>query len=194
MTLQPLFPRQPVPSLSIQTVGGETWQLSEQTPENFTLIVFYRGFHCPICKTYLADLEKKLGEFEKRGVSVVAISSDAQERAERSQKEWGLENLTVGYGLALEKAREWGLYISASRGKTSTGVDEPARFSEPALYLVKPGGTLYFGSVQTMPFARPNFREVLGALDFVLDKDYPARGEITDAQLEREPDANTVGR
>ena len=183
MTLHPLFPRRPVPSLSVQTVGGETWQLGDQTPENFTLIVFYRGFHCPICAKYLGDLEQKLGEFDRRGVGVVAISSDSQERAERSRKEWALENLTVGYGLELEKAREWGLYISASRGKTSTGVDEPAMFSEPALYLVRPDGTLYFGSVQMMPFARPNFREVLGALDFVLSKDYPARGEVTDAQL-----------
>ena len=190
--MRPLFPRQPVPSLNVPTVGGETWQLGDQTPENFTLVVFYRGFHCPICATYLGDLEKKLDEFEKRGVSVVAISSDSRERAERSKNEWGLENLTVGYGLELGKAREWGLYISASRGKTSAGVDEPALFSEPALYLVRPDGTLYFGSVQTMPFARPNFREVLGALDFVMSKDYPARGEVTGAQLGRELSAETV--
>ena len=190
--MRPLFPRQPVPSLNVPTVGGETWQLGDQTPKNFTLVVFYRGFHCPICATYLGDLEKKLDEFEKRGVSVVAISSDSRERAERSKNEWGLENLTVGYGLELGKAREWGLYISASRGKTSAGVDEPALFSEPALYLVRPDGTLYFGSVQTMPFARPNFREVLGALDFVMSKDYPARGEVTDAQLGRELSAETV--
>ena len=186
MTLQPLFPRQPVPELDVPTIGGDPWQLSAQTPENFTLIVFYRGFHCPICANYLADLEKKLGEFAKRGVNVVAISSDTEARAARSKEEWGLAQLTIGYGLTLEKAREWGLYISTSRGKTSTGVDEPAMFSEPALYLVRPDGTLYFGSVQTMPFARPNFREVLSALDFVMRKDYPARGEVTDAQLKRE--------
>jgi len=29
---------------------------------------------------------------------------------------------------------------------TSAGVEEPARFSEPALYLIQPDGTLYFGS------------------------------------------------
>ena len=60
------------------------------------------------------------------------------------------------------------------------GFEEPALFSEPGLFLVRPDGTLYFGTVQTMPFARPNFREILGALDFVLAKGYPARGEIVD--------------
>ena len=29
-----------------------------------------------------------------------------------------------------------------------------------------------------MPFARPHFREILGALGFVLANDYPARGEL----------------
>ena len=177
--IQPLMPRRKVPSLEVATVGGGMWDLASSTPEHFTLVVFYRGLHCPICATYLGDLEKKLGEFEKRGVDVVVISSDTEERAEEAKKAWGLDNLTVGYGLTLDKAREWGLYISSSRGKTSTGVLEPDLFSEPALYLVRPDGTLYFGSVQTMPFARPNFREVLGALDFVIAKDYPARGEVT---------------
>jgi hypothetical protein len=45
---------------------------------------------------------------------------------------------------------------------------------------VRTDGTLYFASVQTMPFARPNFSEVLQALDFVLNNDYPARGEVID--------------
>ena len=184
--LTPLFPRQQVPSLDVPTVGGERWSLSAQTPENFTLMVFYRGFHCPICSSYLGDLEKKLPEFEKRGVGVVTVSSDVQERAERAKTEWNLENLTVGFDLDLQKAREWGLYISTSRGLTSTGVEEPAMFSEPALYLVRPDGTLYFGSVQTMPFARPNFREVLSAIDFVLAKGYPARGEVIDIEANTE--------
>jgi hypothetical protein len=85
----------------------------------------------------------------------------------------------VGYGLDLTTARTWGLYVSSGNRKTSAGVEEPARFAEPALYLVRPDGTLYFGSVQTMPFSRPHFADVLTAIDFVQAKNYPARGEVT---------------
>lgn len=53
-------------------------------------------------------------------------------------------------------------------------------FSEPALYIVRADGTLYFGSVQTMPFARPSFQELLGSLDFAIQRNYPARGEVVD--------------
>lgn len=178
--ISPLIPRQPVPALSVETVAGETWTLAAQKPENFTLIVVYRGLHCPICSTYLRDLDRKLEEFGARGVEVIALSSDDAGRAAQTWQDWKLENLTLGYGLTLDKAREWGLYISAGIGTTSIGIEEPERFVEPGLFLIRPNGELYFASIQTMPFARPDFGAILKALDFVLAKNYPGRGEIVD--------------
>ena len=62
-------------------------------------------------------------------------------------------------------------------GKTSVGIEEPALFSEPRVFLVRPDRTLYWAAVRSMPFARPHFREILSALDFAIANDYPARGE-----------------
>lgn len=179
--LTPLFPRQPVPPLMVPLAGGGSFDLAAERSEQFTLVVFYRGLHCPLCKAQLRDLEEKLPEFEKRGVGIVAISTDVQDRAERTKSDWSLQNLRIGYGFGLRAARAWGLYVSSSNGKTSAGLEEPALFAEPALYLIRPDGTLYFGSVQTMPFARPHFSDVLSAIDFVVAKGYPARGEVTAA-------------
>ena len=178
----PLMPRQPVPALSLPLVGGGTWSLAEQSPENFTLVVFYRGLHCPICSTYLGDLNRKAGQFAERGVNIVVASSDGAERAAEAKEKWGLDGLDLAYGLSLDEARKWGLYVSSGIGKTSIGIEEPALFNEPGLFLVRPDGTLYFGSVQTMPFARPAFGDLLKALDFAIARDYPARGEIVDEQ------------
>ncbi|MCA9970660.1 MAG: AhpC/TSA family protein [Anaerolineales bacterium] len=172
-----LKPRQPVPSLSVPTVGGGTWTLNAQAPQNFTLIAFYRGRHCPVCKRYLADLHRKVADFAARGVAVVAVSTDTAARAAETKTEWELHNLTVGYGMSIDKAREWGLYISTSRGKTSLGILEPDLFSEPGLFLVRPDGTLYAAIYLTMPWGRPLFAEILAGLDFILANDYPARGE-----------------
>lgn len=111
---------------------------------------------------------------------MVAIPSDDAERAERSKQEWKLPNLKLGYGLDLHVARAWALYVSTGRGMTSAGVEEPALFTEPGLFLVRANRTLYFASVQTMPFARPHVADILGALDYVVAKEYPARGEVID--------------
>jgi peroxiredoxin len=175
-----LLPRQPVPPLEVSTLEHGTWRLADQHPEHFTMVVFYRGLHCGICSRYLADLERKLDAFKERGVEVIAISSDTEERARQSKEKWQLPNLTIGYGLDLDTADAWGLYISTSRGMTSAGVEEPKLYSEPGLFLVQPDGKLYFATVQTMPFTRPAFADLLNAVDFVTSKDYPARGEVVD--------------
>ena len=176
----PLIPRQPVPQLSLPLVGGGTWSLSAQSPQKFTMIAFYRGLHCPVCSTYLGDLNRKAEQFRERGVNILVASNDGEARATETKDKWGLDALDVGYDLPLDAAREWGLYVSSGIGKTSIGIEEPALFSEPGLFLIRPDGTLYFGSVQTMPFARPAFGDILKAVDFAIARNYPARGEVVD--------------
>jgi peroxiredoxin len=172
-----LVPRKPVPSLEVPTLDGDIWRLSERKPAKFIMIVFYRGRHCPVCKLYLEDLTKKLGDLAARGVETIAMSTDDEDRARDTAAEWALDGLKIGYGLSVEKAREWGLYVSSGRGKTSIGVEEPALFNEPGFFLVRPDGTLYWSIVQTMPFLRPHFAELVAVLEKIEQMDYPARGE-----------------
>lgn len=174
-----LTPRHPVPSLNVPIVGGGRFVLGANPGKQFDLIVFYRGLHCPICAKYLLELERLSGDFASRGVQIVAVSSDDESRGKEMSDKVKASGTKFGYDLSLRSARQWGLYISTSRGKTSIGIDEPALFSEPGVFLVKPEGTLYYGSVQTMPFARPAFQDLIGAIDFAVAKDYPARGEFT---------------
>ncbi len=174
-----LIPRKPVPELKVPTLAHGIFDLQSQSPQNFSLIVFFRGLHCPLCIKYLKELGQLLPDFVQRGVSVIAISSDDQDRAQQMAAKVGVADLCFGYDLPLSDARHWGLYISESIGKTSIGVEEPKRFAEPGLFLVKPDQTLYYGAVQTMPFARPSFADLLMAIDFATSKNYPARGEYT---------------
>lgn len=181
MSVSALVPRQPVPALSLALVGGGRFVLGADPAERFDLIVFYRGLHCPICAKYLIELERLAPEFAKRGVAIVAASSDDAERAQAMATKVNAQSVRFGHGLSLASARQWGLYVSTSRGTTSIGIEEPALFSEPGVFLVKPDATLYYGAVQTMPFARPAFQDLLGAIDFAIAKDYPARGEYVGA-------------
>ena len=172
-----LATRQPVPNLSVSTLDGPTWALDQQAVENFTMVVFYRGLHCPKCKLSLTELNRKAGEFAELGVGIIAVSCDDEDRARTARDDWKLHNLTIGYGLSIDDARAWGLYISTSNGVTSIGVEEPELFCEPGLFVIQSDGNLYMTAIQSMPFARPLFAEVAPAIKFVLEKGYPARGE-----------------
>lgn len=95
--LVPLFPNQTVPPLRGDLAGGGQFDLASEKPTNFTLVVFYRGLHCPICKTQLKDLESKLDDFEERGVAVVAVSTDSKERREQTREK--LETVAAAHRL-----------------------------------------------------------------------------------------------
>jgi len=172
------LPRTSAPSLDVTLTSGPSWRLADQDPDTFTLIVFYRGHHCPVCADYNATLNDLVDDFADRGVNVVAVSMDSEERAQKSKDEWGLDDLDVAYGLTEEQARNWNLYVSEGIKE-----EEPDLFSEPGLFLVRPDGTLYYGAVNSMPFGRPDLKAMLGALDFIDQHDYPARGEVPEAAL-----------
>ena len=93
--LSPLIPRQPVPPLEVPLVGGGTWSIASASGYPFTMIVVYRGLHCPICKSYLGKLEHHYAAFRDKGVEVIALSGDTEERASRAKSEWGLERLPI---------------------------------------------------------------------------------------------------
>ena len=172
-----LIPRKPVPELNVPTLAHGGFNLHSESPQNFSLIVFFRGLHCPLCIKYLKELGQLLPDLAQRGVSVIAISSDDESRAMEMSTKVGVADRRFGYDLALSVAKQWGLYISEGIGKTSIGVEEPKRFAEPGVFLIKPDHTLYYGAVQTMPFARPSFTDLMMAIDFSISKNYPARGE-----------------
>ena len=165
-----LMPRQKTPNLTVPLAGGGQFDLASEGSERGTVICVYRGLHCPLCATYLTELEKLTPEFNARGVGTVGISTDPQDRAEDMVTKIDAKHLRIGYDLPLQDARDWGLYISTSKGASSIG-----------LFLVQPDRSLYYMSVQTMPFVRPHFSELLSAVDGAMKSGYPARGEYTGA-------------
>lgn len=179
LTRRPL-PRQLVPDLSVPLVGGPRWRLCDQKPQNFTMLLFYRGLHCPECKTYLQEAEARHKSFRAQGVSVIALSCDDEARGLATERDWELELLPLAYGLTARQARSYGLYLSRGRAghPTPHGMEEPQIFVEPGLFLIRPDRSLYFASVQNMPFARPPLLEVLRMIEWTVANSYPARGDF----------------
>ncbi len=160
--------------LTVNGKGGGRWALANEKPEKLALLAFYRGVFCPICRVWMTDLDRLAPQFEKRGVSVIALSCDTKDGAEKAVKDWGLKNLRVGYKLEVEDARKAGLYISRGRGMNpTTGKKEPMLFAEPALLLVRPEGALYAAWIQSTLYARVHIAEVLTAVDNFVAKGLP---------------------
>lgn len=166
-----LCPGQPVPQLDLPCVGGDRFNLQSQTPKTFTMLVVYRGLHCPICKSYLKDLSDNLPKFSAAGCDAIALTSDPENRASQAHKDWELVSLPLAYDMPIEAGRQWGLAVSKSMREA-----EPDLFLEPGVFLVKPDATLFAAWTQTVPFARPAIDALLRGVQFVQKNSYPARG------------------
>ena len=149
----------PLPRLELPLVGGGTRFLGELNGCRFVVLVFYRGSHCRRCNPYLNIFQSLLPEFLDCGAEVVAVSADERSRAEESVASWGIGRLKVAYGFPLEKAAEWGLYVT-ERGKP----EDPPLFTEPALFIVGPDGRLDHGIINPAQRLRPNPDEILAHL------------------------------
>lgn len=166
-----LKPKEKAPKINIDLVNDTKWNLDAQDPENFTLVIFYRGKHCPLCKSYLQELQTKISKFTDLGVNVIAISSDTEKRAKAAYEEWEVADIPMGFEYPIEEAKKWGLFISQGIKE-----EEPEEFLEPGLFLLNPDGALYSASIQSMPFARPAFDDLLKGLKYIIKNEYPARG------------------
>ncbi|MDP9890588.1 redoxin domain-containing protein [Pseudarthrobacter enclensis] len=170
-----LVPTQTAPDLGLPLVGGGTTddlKLGTGDGGRFSLIVFFRGLHCPICRKQLAEIDKRIEDLKSAGIAqVAAVSMETADRSARIVNEWHLANLPVAYGLGEEAARAWGLNLSHA---IKDG--EPDLFNEPGIFILDEDGTLFWSSTATMPFGRPSLDDVIAGVRYAKDHDYPARG------------------
>ncbi|MBG6218835.1 peroxiredoxin [Arthrobacter sp. CAN_A6] len=170
-----LLPTQPVFELDLALVsGGTTGDLNLGTGADgrFTMVVFYRGLHCPVCRKQLTEIDRRLDDLKVAGIGrVLAVSMETQERSNQVVDQWHLRNLPVAYGLTEAAARDWGLNLSQAINE-----GEPALFNEPGIFILDQDQTLFWSSTATMPFGRPALDEIIAGVRYAQEHDYPARG------------------
>lgn len=174
-TRMSLTPMQTPPALSLPlTGGGSTDDLALGTGADgrFSLVVFFRGLHCPVCRKQVCELDRRLADLREAGVGrVLAVSMETPERSAQLVQEWHLDDLPVAHSLSEASARQWGLLVS-----TAIKDGEAPVFNEPGMFVLDADGTLYWSNVSSMPFGRPDLNDVIAGLQFAQKADYPARG------------------
>lgn len=159
----------PFPAMAWSAVDGASIDLQSQ--EGWRLLVVYRGKHCPICKTYLDELEQLKARFKDAGIYFAAVSADKKHKAQGQAADCNW-TFPIGYDLSIEQMRELGLYISDPRSPEET--DRP--FSEPAIFVINPDGNVQIIDISNAPFSRPALAPLLKGLTFIIKEGYPIRG------------------
>ena len=158
-----------IPDIYFSLINGNSIRLSEET-SNWTLLIVYRGLHCPICKDYAAKFENKLPKLEDINTQLIFISADPKDKATKFAEELNL-NSKIGYGLTIDQMRNLGLYLSEPRPNEVDYV-----FPEPGLFLINPKGKIHIIEISNAPFIRPDIDLILRGINHIQENNYPIRG------------------
>ena len=100
-----------LPDLSLPSVSHGTISLNEYVKWTWNVVLFYRGNWCPFCNAQLNAYQRKISEFEKLGVMIVAISADPLDEAKQTVEKHHL-TFPVLYGAnPASIAKTFGSYI-----------------------------------------------------------------------------------
>ena len=160
----------PMPQLNFAKVGGDGAIPVGAPTSRWTLLIVYRGKHCPCCKRYLNKLSDNLSAWTEH-MDVVVVSADTQEKAAADLAEFGWK-FDLCYGLTEPEMRELGLYVSVPLSEAETTTN----FAEPGTFAIRPDGTLMLVDISNGPASRPDLDELLDGMIFNITNDRPVRG------------------
>ena len=150
-----LEPGDKAPDFTIKDLEGKLHQLYDYLNGQKTVLLFYRGEWCPICNLQLHSLQEKLAEFQEANAQILAISTDTPEN---TQKLVGKHNLgfPVLAGLGHEAAEAYDLFFS-----------EEKSHAQPAVFILRPDGTVVYASLQSGPMGRPSNDDLLAIVSYI---------------------------
>ncbi len=159
----------PVPEMTFAKVGGGNVTVGGLR-DRWSLLVVYRGKHCPRCKKYLNKFNAMLAEWDAI-MDVVVVSADTEDKANADVAEFGW-SFDLGYGLTEAQMHALGLYVSDPLFEAET----TTRFAEPGTLAIRPNGELVLVDISNGPAARPDLEELLDGMRFNIINDWPVRG------------------
>lgn len=82
------------PEITFTTVDDKKETLASYYEKQPIVVIFYRGYWCPVCNKHLSEFAKKATEIEVAGAKLIAISSESSENVEKTKKQTGA-NFTI---------------------------------------------------------------------------------------------------
>ena len=166
---------QRAPDVRAKDIQGGDVRLSDLTARGPVLVAFYRGGWCPYCNHEIRELAKAFGDFERRGVTPVAVSVDRPDKASITGGSYHVPfpvvsdpelSFVEGFRVAKKveaadyiKYRGFGVDLEEYSGKAHHTI------AVPSLFLVDRGGVVRWAHSSLDYTSRPSVAQVLAAID-----------------------------
>ena len=163
------------PVFNALDANNNTFSLKAALEQGPVVLIFYRGFWCPVCNKHLSKIQDSLKLIEEKGAKVIAISPEKPEYLGKMEKKTGAEfTLLYDEGYKISDAYDvtfkpnkgtlitYNTILGAKLKKTHS--DESQRLPIPATYVIDQSGTITWRQFNPDYKKRSNVADILQAL------------------------------
>lgn len=79
------------PEVTMKTADGNSISLKSLYSVKPVVVIFYRGYWCPVCNKYLSAFSERAAEIEMAGAKVVAVTPETYENSEVTRSNTGID-------------------------------------------------------------------------------------------------------
>jgi peroxiredoxin len=144
---------QKAPDFTAIDADSVEFSLATEIKKGPLVLIFYRGFWCPVCNKHLSTIQDSLQLITKKGVTVVAVSPEKPEYLEKMEKKTGAKfRLLYDEGYKISNAYDvtftpeskqifvYNTLLGAKLKKTHS--DNSQRLPIPATYIIDTNGKI----------------------------------------------------
>ncbi len=164
------------PMFTALDADSNRFSLEKALVEGPVVLIFYRGFWCPVCNKHLGSIQDSLKMIEKAGAKVIAISPEKPEYLNVMEDKTGAEfTLLYDEGYSIANAYDVTFKPSATKlftynvilgGKLKkTHSDESQQLPIPATFIINQQGEISWRQFDPDYKNRASVKEILLALE-----------------------------
>ncbi len=148
------------PNLILKTIDGGTIETGKHLKGSWNVVLFYRGYWCPFCKTQLTSFQSGLQKVKAEGIGMLAASVDSLEKSLETQKATGA-TFPIAYGLPVkETAEAIGAFYDAAPEHT-------APYIQSTGFVVAPDGRIVVSVYSSSAIGRLSWQDVIPLVQYV---------------------------
>lgn len=164
------------PVFNALDANNNTFSLETALEQGPVVLIFYRGFWCPVCNKHLSKIQDSLKLIEEKGAKVIAISPEKPEYLGKMEKKSGAEftllydegyKISDAYDVTFKPVKAtlitYNTMLGAKLKKTHS--DDSQRLPIPATYVIDKSGTITWRQFNPDYKKRSNVADILEALD-----------------------------
>jgi len=152
------------------------FDMNEALRQGPVVVIFYRGFWCPVCNKHLKQIQDSLSLISNKGATVIAISPEKPEYLEKMEEKTGVKFRLLyddGYKIAnaydvtfTPKKSELIIYNTAlGANLKETHSDDSQRLPIPATYLISKDGKIAWRQFDPDYKNRSSVKDIIRAIE-----------------------------